>query len=280
MNGAPVFNFLTANSQSYSFAEILNGFQTQMRVINALIMRETKTRYGEHKLGFMWAILEPAAMVVVFVAIFSVLRNDNPGGMPVAIFMLVGIAPFGLFRDTMQLLVNSLGANKMLLTFPQVTTYDVMAARALLEIATASGVFVLLLCIAHFIGFEFRVENPLGVMAACALIAMMGVSAGITFATIKPLFPSIQQFIGVMLSRPLYIASGIFFTAESVPEPIRSILLYNPLLHMMELLRTEFFYQFESAYGSWSYATMWSFSFFTFSIMLHQALRKRAIVAI
>lgn len=269
-----------AQHQTYTFAEIRSGLETQTRVIQALIMRETKTRYGEHKLGFLWAILEPGAMVVVFVAIFSAMRNDNPSGMPLAIFMLVGIAPFGLFRDTMQLLVNSLAANKSLLTFPQVTTYDVMAARALLEITTASGVFVLLLCIAHVIGFEFRVENPLGVLAACSLIAIMGVSAGITFATIKPLFPSIQQFIGVLLSRPLYIASGIFFTVDIVPEPMRTWLLYNPLLHMMELLRTEFFYEFESKYGSWTYATVWAFSFFTFSLMLHQALRKRVIVAI
>ena len=268
------------NRRQHSFEEIKQGFTTQMRVFKALIMRETMTRYGEHKLGFFWAILEPMAMVAVFVGIFAVIRNNSPSGMPVVVFLLTGMAPFSAFRDTMMLLQNSLAANKMLLTFPQVTTFDVIMARAVLETVMALGVFALLLVITYFLGFEFRIENPLGVLAACLLLATMGVAAGITFASLRPLFPSIQQLTGALLNRPLYLGSGIFFTAEMIPEPARTWILYNPLLHAVELLRSEFFYQFESEYGSWSYATTWALCFLTFSLLLHQALRKRALLAL
>jgi hypothetical protein len=38
---------------------ILAGLQTQLRVIYALMMRETRTRLADSKLGYGWALLEP-----------------------------------------------------------------------------------------------------------------------------------------------------------------------------------------------------------------------------
>jgi len=74
------------NSRKIHASEIVEALRTQVRVIHALVLRETKTRYGQHKLGFVWAILEPMIMVALFVAIFSSLRNDNPGGTLSAIY--------------------------------------------------------------------------------------------------------------------------------------------------------------------------------------------------
>jgi hypothetical protein len=40
-------------------ANIFEALQTQSRVIHALIIRETRTRFGDSKLGYGWALLEP-----------------------------------------------------------------------------------------------------------------------------------------------------------------------------------------------------------------------------
>lgn len=258
----------------------VGALRTQLRVIHALVLRESMTRYGEHKIGFLWAILEPLFMVLVFVFIFSFIKTRSTGDIPLAMFMLTGIAPFSLFKDNMSQLQNSITANKAMLGFPQVTTFDLIVARAVLETLVSLGVFALLLVMFYTVGIEVRIENPLGVLAACLLLATTGVGAGFMFAALRPLLPSLQQFTSAILGRPLFITSGIFFMAESLPEEVRGILLYNPLLHSLELLRSSFFYGIDSSYGSWSYAICWAVGTLLFGLLIHQVLRKRAVVGL
>ncbi len=44
-----------------------SGLEVQQAVIKALFMREIKTRFGKYRLGYLWAVLEPAAHLMVLV---------------------------------------------------------------------------------------------------------------------------------------------------------------------------------------------------------------------
>ncbi len=57
------------------FAERL---RTQCRVIQALIIRETRTRFGDAKLGYGWALLEPILHITMLSAVFSLLMQGRP----------------------------------------------------------------------------------------------------------------------------------------------------------------------------------------------------------
>lgn len=262
-----------------TFALILQAIRTHARVINALVLRETKTRYGNYKIGFLWALLEPAMSISVFALIFSALRHDRPGGMPLVTFMLVGFVSFAMFKDPWTKMQGAIAQSRQLLTFPQVTSFDVTIAKGLLEVIVTLFVLALLLFLAFVIGVEVRAERPLGVIAVLGLLATASVGMGFFFASIEPLIPSIRQFTNQVMGRPLFFSSGLFFTADSVPEPILKYLLYNPVLHMIELVRSEFFHGFETSHGSWFYASAWSFGLLALGLVTHQALRKKAIVA-
>lgn len=261
-----------------TIGKILGGLGTQARVINALVLRETKTRYGNYKIGFLWAFLEPLVGVSVFVAIFANLRSEAPGGMPLVAFMLVGFVSYALFKDPWNSMQGAISTSRNLLSFPQVTTFDVILARGLLQVMVTLFVLGFLLYMAYLSGFEVRCERPLGVLMVCGLLCTLGLGMGFLFASLEPLIPSVKQFGNTVMGRPLYFSSGLFFSAESLPPAIREYLLFNPVLHMMELIRGEFFYEFETLYGSWMYASTWSFSVLTVGLLSHQALRKKAIV--
>ena len=256
---------------------VLMAFATQVRVINALILRETKTRYGNYKIGFLWALIEPLVGVTVFVTIFYNLRSGSPSGMPLVPFMLVGFVSYSFFKDPWGSMQGAISNSRNLLTFPQVTTFDVISARGILEILVNFFVLGFLLYTANLLGFEVRVERPLGILIACGLLCIFGLGLGFLFASVEPLIPSVKQLTNVM-GRPLYFTSGLFFTADTLPAAIREYVLYNPVLHMIELLRGEFFYEFETSHGSWSYASNWAFGTLAVGLLTHQALHKRAIV--
>lgn len=253
---------------------------TQCRVIQALLMRESAARYGEHKLGFAWSIVEPAAFVAIFVAFRAAISPGDISGMAAIAFMVTGFVPFIMFRNMMSRMQSAISANRRLLSFPQVTTFDVAVSRGLLEVAIGLTVLCVMLTVTHLHFEPLQIERPLDVLAAIAMLAMLGFGMGFLFATLAPLWPSLQQFTSVMLGRPLFFTSGLFFTADSIPEPFRGWLLYNPILHMIEMLRSAFFREFESTHASPAYAIGWAFGALAFGLLVHQALKRRAVIGI
>ncbi|MFK7889175.1 MAG: ABC transporter permease [Granulosicoccus sp.] len=263
-----------------SLCEVSAALSTQGRVIRALILRETMTRYGQHKLGFLWAFLEPILMVTILSLIFQLMGRSSQGGMDVVPFMITGFGLFVIFRDTMGQTQSAISQNTSLIGFPQVTTFDVMISRALLELAVLLCVLTVMLWGTGLIGLEVRCERPLELLGVCLLLCMCGLGLGFVFASLTPLVPSMRQITGQLLGRPLFLSSGLFFTTDSLPDQAREVLLYNPLLHMIEKGRSAYFYEYESQYASWSYAICWALGLITFGLTFHQALRKRAIVAL
>ena len=262
------------------WTEMASAAATQGRVVHALMLREIKSRFGRQKLGYLWAVLEPAAFVALFAVIFAFARETAPSGMPLVPFMVTGIAPFILFRNTMTQTMSAIETNRVLLTFPQVTPIDLVLARALLEIATLTVVFFLLLAAVHALGFTIDIGNPRQVLFALACLALTGFGLGAAFASLAPLFRSVQQIVPIVTGRPLFFLSGLFFTAEMMPEGIRELLLLNPILHMMEWLRSAFFVEFESRYMSMEYALGAALLTVFIGLLMLRGLRKRILAAV
>ena len=100
----------------------------QARVIHALVLREVNVKFARHRLGYLWAFVEPVAFVVAFSLILAVGGRSLPAGMPAVPFFVTGVIPFFLFRDVAQATLRGVSANKALLVYPQVTAFDVMIA--------------------------------------------------------------------------------------------------------------------------------------------------------
>ncbi|HAX2293506.1 TPA: ABC transporter permease, partial [Escherichia coli] len=48
-----------------------SGFEVQKAAVHALFLRELRTRFGKYRLGYLWAVLEPAAHLLIMLAIFG-----------------------------------------------------------------------------------------------------------------------------------------------------------------------------------------------------------------
>ncbi len=129
--------------------EFFHALNVQGRVISALTLRETRSRYGNSKLGFFWALFEPFAHIIVFIGIFSALGRAVPLGESTGIFILTGIVPWLLYSKTVADVMGGLKANKPLLGYPQVMPMDIIISRVILEAAT------LLIVMAFFLGVYF-----------------------------------------------------------------------------------------------------------------------------
>jgi len=73
----------------------------QRRVIAALIIRETRTRFADSKLGYGWALIEPILHITVLSVTFAVLMYGQPPiGTEFFIFYYTGLVPYHIFVHT------------------------------------------------------------------------------------------------------------------------------------------------------------------------------------
>lgn len=250
---------------------------THARVIHALILREMRTRFGRAQLGYIWALIEPTLYVLLFLVLYELRGGKTASGMPIALFLLTGAIPFIMFRDSMIRSMSAIQSNRPLLTFPQVAPIDLILGRVLLEIATTLvAFFLLILAISATFG-SVKIADPLSVLAWLLVLGLLGFGAGAAFGALAPLFPSIQQLVPSILVRPLFFISGIFFTAEMIPENLRQYAMLNPLLNLIELIRSAFFHGFDSPHADVGYVVFFTLILVCAGLAIQRALSKKIL---
>ena len=248
------------------------------RVFFALILREAETRYGRLKIGYLWAFLEPLLFIATLVLIFTYMRSLQAGNIPLIQLYATGIMPFFLFRDIVNRTMTAVQGNFQLLTFPQVQVFDLIIARALLEVATFFIVFTMLIGTIALLNLEpVHIDDPLKMLEAISLIFFLGLGFGAAFGALVPLFPTLQFLVNSILIRPLLFLSGVFFTADAIPEPVRDYALYNPILQLNELFRSGFFTEFESTHVDISYLSEFTLITLFLGLLLQRALKRHAL---
>jgi capsular polysaccharide transport system permease protein len=157
-----------------------------------------------------------------------------------------------MFSTMAKGVAGSVSSNRGLLTYPVVTALDAVFAKFLLNFLT---VFLIgaLLATGIVVFFDLHVNLDLAaVLAAFALAALLGLGTGALNCVLFGFFPTWKNVWGV-LTRPLFILSAIFYTYESVPRAFQDVLWWNPLVHVVAIMRAGFYGAYDPAFVSVPY---------------------------
>jgi capsular polysaccharide transport system permease protein len=205
-----------------------------------LVLRETRSTFGTTQLGYLWAIITPAAGITVLVVLFSIWGRQAPFGSSLALFFATGILTLEFFRKLSSSLMNALNANKALLTYPLIKETDTLYARFLLILTTylvVMAVFYSGLIASKLAQFP---AYPQELIQAFGATALLGFGFGVLNAVIVSSWESWRQ-VEKILTRPLFFISGIFYIPSSLPAEAINILKWNPVLHLVEWMREGFY---------------------------------------
>ena len=220
--------------------------------MSALLLREMSTTYGRSPGGYVWAVLEPAAGIALLTFVFSLAFNSPPLGSNFPIFYATGILPYTMYVQMNTRLMVSIWFSKPLLQYPAVSFIDAIISRALLCLMTQIMVFYLVVAaILLMYDPQVTIDAPL-VALSLTMAASFGAGIGVLNCLLISVFP-VWQRIWNILHRPMFIISGIFFLFESIPEPYRSILWFNPLIHVIGVMRKAFYPTYDANYVSAAY---------------------------
>jgi capsular polysaccharide transport system permease protein len=257
----------------FATSELVRGYFAQRMIVRAVVLREVRTRFGTDNLGYLWALVGPAAMILMFAAIFAAGGSSAPT-TDVVSFLATGVLTFFFFRNVATRCAAAIDGNKALLFYPQVRPFDLIVARSQLEVVTVAVVFIVLMGGNALWRQQLQVENPLGVVLGLGLAAGLGVSLGLVLCGISAFYSWVDRLTGLLL-RPLMWTSGVFYSVNDFPPAIRDMLLLNPVLHCVELTRDSWFPEYTSRYANPVYPLFWVVGLMFLGLVLERVSRRK-----
>jgi len=225
---------------------------TLWRTVGALMLREMSTTHGRVPGGYLWAVAEPLAGIALLSAIFAIGFHAPALGLSFPLFYATGLLPFLAFSDITGKLAQALNFSRPLFAYPAVGVFDAILARFLLAVLTQLAVASLLLGGILFLS-ETRATPDLAILAqAAGLLAVLSLGMGAMNCLLIGLAPLWQRIWSIAM-RPMFLASGVFFTFEQVPLPWRDLLWWNPLIHVVGLVRRGLYPGYDATYASPTY---------------------------
>jgi lipopolysaccharide transport system permease protein len=210
------------------------GIRELAVLVAAKVQMNLKSEASRSYLSYLWWVLEPALMVLVFYVVFGLFlarKTDN-----FVVFLVCGQIPFLWFSRTVGNSAESIRQGRGLMHQVNVPKVFFPLVVICQDAVKFSAVFFLMLLIV-ILGGGFPdwswLSLPLVVVTELVFIA----SVSILCAMLVPFLPDLRFIISTMLTLTL-LASGIFYNYKDVILPVhQDLFLLNPMASIIGFYR-------------------------------------------
>ena len=208
------------------------------RVLRLLVTRDLKVKYADSVLGYLWSVLDPLMLALVYWFVFTQIftgRLDLSPHVPYIVFLLAALLPWqwasGVINDTARSLTREAKLVRSS-SLPRETWVLRTVFSKFMEFFLALPVLV-----AFMIGF--RVVPTVWVFAfplAVLLMTVLLVGVGLILAPLTVLFSDIERLVRIGV-RLLFYASPVIYAVHSVPQNLQAFYALNPFAGILDLFR-------------------------------------------
>lgn len=230
---------LTANKSDSALARY-------RRVLVAVMLRNIRTRFFGNGTGFIISLLWPLTHIFLILTIFAHSGRAAPYGESIYLFIATGTVPFMVFSYMARFMLMAVISSRPLLYFPEVKTFDVIFASAILELIAACIVSILFIIIAIIINVDVIPRDIVQASYAFGVSVLLGFGVGIVVSVLAFASPIVAT-IYALLTIILWMTSGVVFLPDSLPEPWRGIASYHPVLQCIEWMRSAYYEGYSSS---------------------------------
>ena len=255
-----------------------SSLQIQAAAVRALFLRELQTRFGRYRLGYLWALIEPAIHVGFMLLLFSGIISRAVPGISYPVFLVCGILPWFMFTRTATRAIGAVSANKGLFNYRPVRPIDAVIARAGLEGVIYFNVYVVMLGILAWSGENIGLQHIPLVLLVWVTLWLFSFAFAILMMILGHFSEELSKFISVFF-RILYLASGVLYSIHAIPEPYQSYMLWNPVLHGLEQIRHAISPSYPIHHISYSYLLLCTIVMLFLGLLLYKNRERRMMTS-
>jgi homopolymeric O-antigen transport system permease protein len=218
--------------------ELVRETYRYRELIWALALKDLKIRYKRSVLGFLWALLNPALLMLVLTLVFSnIMRLPIPH---YAIFLLSVLLPWTFFSQSLSYAVESIVSNGDLIK-------KVRVAKLVFPMAAlVSNMINLFLSLLPLAVLVLAMRHPFywtWLYLPVPLLALTLFTLGMSFffAAANVYYRDVAHILQVVLSAWFYV-TPIIYSLEFIPEQYRWIFKLNPLIYVINGFRLSVYY--------------------------------------
>lgn len=239
------------------------------RILGLLVMRDLKVRYADSSLGYLWSVLEPLLMSLVYWFVFTQILVRKGGEAPYLLFLLSANLAWTWFNSGVSSNLRALRSEAAL-----IRSTNLPREIWILRITCSKGVeFLFALPVVAVVAILYRkslhgeiVLFPLALAMEFVLITGLG----LLLAPLAVLVPDVERIVKILLRVMFYLSPVLYGVADitaktthgtvthsQIPKSIQSFFGFNPMTGILSLYRSAFFphelkwqYVAESAVGT------------------------------
>ena len=210
--------------------------------IAASVKREFASRYLGTQLGFVWAIAQPLALILIYTLVFAeIMKPALPGHasrFAYSIYLTAGVITWMLFGDLLARTVGIFVQNAHLLkkvSVPKITLPAIASLSALINFLIALGIFLAFLLLSG----NWPGIVVLAVVPVVGVLLAFAVALGLLLATVNVFYRDVEQSVGVVIQFWFWL-TPIVYTATALPEAVRGALAWNPIWPIVRAMQDVF----------------------------------------
>lgn len=198
-----------------------------------LVKRDLKIKYRRSVLGYLWSLLNPLLMMIVFTVVFSTLFRFDIPNYPV--YLLSGQLIYSFYSEATNMSMSSIINSASLIKKVYIPKYIFPLSRVLSSFVTLmfsllAMVIVMVVTQVKFTWVILLLPIPL------AYILLFSIGVGLILSVMAVYFRDMIHLYGVVLAAWMYL-TPIMYPLSIVPDYVRQFILFNPMYYFVEIFR-------------------------------------------
>lgn len=267
----------TTGAEQPSLRQRFSNVVRYNKIMDLLVRRDLKVRYAGSVLGYLWTVLDPLLMSLVYFYVFTQIFHRSASGYDAyMLFLITGQLPWFWFNGGVTNTARALRSEAAMIRSTPVPR-EVWILRVILSkgVEYIFGLPVILIFAIAYMKAPtiYTLLLPLG--WALEFVLLFGF--GLLLAPLTVLYRDVERLIPVFL-RVFFFASPVLYSIQQVPQTLRTLMPYNPAVGWLQISRGVFYKQAINWSYIWNSAlgtlVVFAIGLFVFTRLERQVLKE------
>ena len=210
------------------------------RILGLLVRRDLKVRYAGSALSYLWSVLDPLLMSLVYWFVFVKIFQRQVGFPPYILFLVLGQMMWAWFNGGVSGCVRALHAEAQM-----VRQSNVPREIWVLRVVLSKGLeFVFSLPVVAIFALSYlkapRWQTVFFLPLSMVMCFLLLLGFGLLLAPLAVLVRDVERIVPIVM-RVLFYGSPVLYSVKDVPAHLHLFLSINPCTGMLVALRGCFF---------------------------------------
>ena len=268
-----------------SFAQRLRRIYEHRAVLWTLVKRDLRIRYARSVLGYLWTLIDPLSMTLVYWFIFAVIykaketRSDN---IPFVLFMVSGVLVWNWFSNSVNETARALYAERLLVrstNLPrELWVIRVVLSKGiehLLSLPILIGFMLYFALVDHSVILNWKLVLWI---PGLILELILCIGVGLVMAPVTALVDDFIRVVRIVLRIGFYF-TPIVYSVTYVDKDkdlhwLGRLLEFNPLTAVNDMYRQGMLVRATPEWHIWAIGIVTSFAWLVFGMWVFSRLEK------